>query len=202
MTDVQPGDLYPDLAVRPARASDRAAIEAIAVQVWDGHDYLPQRFTAWLAEAEGLFCVATVRDRVVGTAKLSRLSPAFWWMEGLRVDPAFRRQGVAQTLQRYLVRHAHTHCAPGTLAFSTASDNVAVQHLAQETGFALAASFAPFGAATAPLPTPGLKPLAADAAGQAWAFLSGSAYFAAAQRTLEESWRFYPITPKLLRSRC
>jgi hypothetical protein len=54
------------VGLRPVRPGDRAAVEAIAAQVWDGEDYLPQVFDDWLADPEGLFCAATIHDRLIG----------------------------------------------------------------------------------------------------------------------------------------
>lgn len=189
-----------DLTIRPARPEDRAAIEAIAAQVWDGHDYLPERFDSWLADPDGLFCVAVLGGQVVGTAKLTRLATDRWWMEGLRVDPAARRQGIARILHHYLVHQARQY-APGVLGYSTASDNLAVERLAAETGFRVVARFAPYGATALDEPLGALKPLAAADTEAVWALLSESAYFQRAQQSLEYRWRFIPLTLAGLRDR-
>ncbi len=132
--------------IRPVWEADRAAVAAIAAQVWDGHDYLPQVFDDWLTDREGLFCAVTVGGQVAGVAKLSCLAPGWWWMEGLRVDTAFRGRGLGRRLHRYLVDYARS-LAPVTLAYSTAANNTVVSRMAAESGFHQAATFLPYGAA-------------------------------------------------------
>ncbi len=189
-----------DVVVRPARLEDRAAVEAIAAQVWEGNDYLPDVFEAWVKDPTGLFSVVTVREQVVGLGKLTFFPPDQWWLEGLRVDPAYRGQGIARILHHYLVNRVRQH-APGVLRYSTAADNVAIHKLAHETGFRHVATFIPYGAAAQASPTDGLIALRAADAGRAWAFLQTAPYFDAAQRTLEEYWRFLPLTPAVLGER-
>ncbi len=189
-----------DLVIRPVRAADRPAVEAIAAQVWEGHDYLPFVFDAWLAEKEGIFCAAVLHDRLVGTAKLTRLSDDQWWMEGLRVDPAFREQGIARALHHYLVNYARRF-APGTLRFSTASGNAAVVRLAAETGFRQAAVFAPYGAPAEAVSAEGLIELQPDDLSRVLAFLESAPHITDTLHTVEMHWRFLPLTPALLRRR-
>lgn len=189
-----------DLAIRPAREGDRAAIEAIAAQVWDGHDYLPQVLEEWLADREGLFCVATVRGLVVGTGKLTRLDADQWWLEGLRVAPPYRGRGIGRVLHHYLVNQARRR-GPGTLRFSTGSGNEAVHKLAGETAFRQVAAFVPCGAPAEAYSTAGLAALGLADADRAWAFLQAAPHFEATRRTLEERWRFLPLTQERLTER-
>lgn len=168
--------------------------------MWDGHDYLPQVLEEWLADEEGLFCVATVRGLVVGTGKLTRLDVDQWWLEGLRVSPAYRGRGIARVLHHYLVNQARRR-GPGTLRFSTGSGNEAVYKLARETAFRQVAAFAPYGALAEDHPTAGLVPLSLADADRAWVFLQAAPHFEATHRTLEERWRFLPLTQERLTGR-
>ena len=190
----------PDRAVRPVTASDRPAVMAIAAQVWDGDDYLPHVFDAWLADEHGIFCAATVDGALAGVAKLSRMAAGQWWMEGLRVDPAYRGQGIGRFLHEYVVDYARAH-ASGALRFSTASENAASIHLAQETGFQQVATFAAYGAPAEVDMDAGLRLLGIEDLGRVQAHLAASPYYAAAHAVLENSWRFHPLTDGLLRDR-
>lgn len=187
--------------IRPAVKADRPAIEAIAAQIWDGHDYLPRVFDDWLADPSGLFCVGVLEGQLAAVAKLSALGGDQWWMEGLRVDPAFRGMGIARIMQHYLVNYSRRY-APGTLRFSTASKNAAIVKIAGEMAFKEVASFSAYGAtADQALVSERLVQLDVTDVDRVWVRLIGFPHFVAGQRTLEDSWRYLPLTPELLRER-
>lgn len=196
----QAGRLPAGLGVRPVTAADRPAVMAIAAQVWDGDDYLPRVFDDWLADPDGVFYAATLDGQLAGVAKLSRMDEGQWWMEGLRVAPAFRGQGIGRFLHDTIVAYARAHVT-GVLRFSTASDNTTSIHLGQETGFAQVAVFAAYGAEAEAGEAGRLRPLGPDDLQHVLAFLDSSTYYAASHGTLENSWRFRPLTPGLLRER-
>lgn len=190
-----------EFVIRPVIEADRSAIEAIAAQVWDGHDYLPRKFDAWLADPSGLFCVGVHIGQVVAVAKLTALGGDQWWMEGLRVDPAFRELGIARIMQHYLVNYSRRY-APGTLRFSTASGNTAIRKIAGGMAFQHVASFSAYGAiADAALHSDRLVQLDVSDIDRAWVRLIRLPHFVAGQRTLEDSWCYVPLTPDLLRER-
>ncbi len=202
---VSPGVVAPfdraEFAIRPAEERDRAPLEAIAAQVWDGHDYLPHVFDEWLHDPAGLFCVGVLREQVVAAAKLTRMGHDQWWMEGLRVDPAFRRLGIARIMHHYIVNYTRQF-APGTLRFSTASENKTVIRFAAETAFVQAAEFVAYGAQADSTVSPdGLRLLGPGDLDRAWDALLRLPRFEATQRSLEDNWRFFPLTSDFLSQR-
>ncbi len=191
------------VCLRPVRPGDRAAVEAIAAQVWDGEDYLPEVFDDWLADPEGFFHAATIHDRLVGLVKLTRMEVGEWWMEGLRVDPAYRRRGIGRILHQHVLSQARRF-APGVLRFSTASENATIVRLAGETGFAQVASFVAYGTATdsgAGDSVARLSECAPSDLGRVLAYLEASPYYRAAEHMLEQNWRFLPLRARLLAER-
>ncbi len=190
-----------DFHIRPVQPEDRSAIEAIAAQIWEGDDYLPYVLDHWLADASGLFCAGVVGERVVAVAKLTHMGGDQWWLEGLRVDPDFQGLGLGRIMHHYMVNYSRRY-APGTLRFSTASSNQAVIRMAGETAFQQVAAFVAYGAEADPaIPVDRLVRLGVDDIDRAWARLVKLPYFEATQRTLEDSWRFLPLTPDRLRER-
>ncbi|GAB4422181.1 MAG: hypothetical protein Kow00106_19340 [Anaerolineae bacterium] len=189
-----------DLVIRSAQPDDRAALEAIAAQIWDGNDYLPRVLDAWLSDPYDGFFVATLRDRVIGVCKITRLDDEEWWLEGLRVDPAFQGHGFGRILHHFAVNHVRQH-GEGVLRFSTSSENSAVQRLARETGFSRVAVFLPLGADALDEPLVHLVPLLPADAPRIRAWLDRSAHFAACQRSLEWNWSFYFLTDARLHER-
>lgn len=189
-----------DLAIRPAQHADRAALEAIAAQIWEGHDYLPRVLDAWLNDPYDGFFVATLRDRVIGVCKITRLDEEEWWLEGLRVDPAFQGHGFGRILHHFAVTHVRQH-GRGVVRFSTSSDNGAVQRLARETGFTRVAVYVPLEADVLHEPLAHLSALELADAPRLRAWLDPSAHFAACQRSIEWNWSFYFLTDARLRER-
>ncbi|MGQ9851090.1 MAG: GNAT family N-acetyltransferase [Aggregatilineaceae bacterium] len=189
-----------DLVIRPAQPSDREALEAIAAQIWDGNDYLPRVLDTWLNDPYDGFFVATLRDRVIGVSKITRLDEAEWWLEGLRVDPAFQGYGFGRILHHFAVTYVRQH-GQGVVRFSTSSENKAVQRLARETGFSRVAIYVPLGADVLDEPVAHLSPLSAQDAPRVRAWLDGSAYFVACQRSIEWNWSFYYLTDARLTER-
>ncbi len=189
-----------ELTVRPARADDRAALEAIAAQTWDGQDYLPRVLEAWLADPHGGFFVAELRGRVVGAAKVSRLGEGEWWLEGLRVDPAFQGQGIGRVLHHFMVNQVRQR-GSGMVRFSTGSVNRAVHRLARETGFRRELMCAVLWAPALQEPPRQWRPLHPQDLPQAWELLQRSAHFERMRHSLEWNWTFYRITQARLRAR-
>ncbi|MGH2468358.1 MAG: GNAT family N-acetyltransferase, partial [Candidatus Limnocylindrales bacterium] len=82
-----------------------------ATRTWDGWDYIPEAWDAWLAAADGTMLVV-VAGQPVGTpqgtiavgqpiamSRLALLAEGEAWLEGIRVDPRVRGRGVATALQ-------------------------------------------------------------------------------------------------------
>ena len=189
-----------DLVIRPARTEDRAALEAMAAQIWEGEDYLPRVFDKWLADPHGGFFVAELHGQVIGSAKISRLAEGEWWLQGLRVDPAFQGQGIGRVLHHFLTNQVRQYGA-GEVRFSTASVNKAVHRLAAETGFRRELVCVILHAPALAAPPQGWRALRADDLPRVWAWLQRSAHFERARRSLEWNWTFYRITQPLLAER-
>jgi predicted PurR-regulated permease PerM/RimJ/RimL family protein N-acetyltransferase len=177
--------------IRPAQPEDRAAVEAICAQ--RDEDYVLEVWEEWLADPHGLLAAAEVNGRVVGFAKLTRLprpdtAGAEWWLEGLRVDAAHMRQGVARQLQTYLLTHAR-QVGGGLIRLGTHSANEPVHRLAARDGFRRVAAYRRYRAE--PLASdqgPQLRPLSEADLPAAWALLHESPRWRAANGLFEENW--------------
>lgn len=125
----------PDFTVRPARADDRDAVVAFCRQTWDFGDYIDQVWDRWLADPETLLLViADGDDRPVGLGQVRIVSPGDAWLEGLRVDPAVRRQGLARLIAEAVVRLARER-GVHEVRFATLATNEPMHHLAPQLGF-------------------------------------------------------------------
>ncbi len=135
------------IAVRRARAADRAAVLAFATHTWEGWDYVPQVWDAWLAAADGILLVAcaagaatgadgtAIADRQpVAMSRLALLAPGEAWVEGIRVDPAVRGREVATNLQVAELAWAAAHDVR-VVRYTTGQDNEASHRLGARHGF-------------------------------------------------------------------
>jgi len=182
--------------IRPARAEDREDVQAICAQVWEGHDYVPEVWEEWLADPRGQLTVVTLRGRVVGLGKLTRIADGEWWLEGLRVHPAYRRLGVARRLQSHQVALAE-RLGRGVLRFATGSWNQPVHRNAARDGFRRVAEFIAYEAQPLPGPCP-LRPLSPDDLDAVWEQISGSPVAQAAGELYEVRWHWMALTPERL----
>ena len=87
-----------DLVMRPVRPADRDRIVEMTRDVWGGHDYLPEVFDDWVADAASAFEALEVDGVVVGVQRMRPYAPALVWYEGLRVASSHRRRGLARAM--------------------------------------------------------------------------------------------------------
>jgi ribosomal protein S18 acetylase RimI-like enzyme len=84
--------------VRPAQAADRDAILAFCAHTWEWGDYIDHVWDAWFHDPAGCMLVATANGQPVGMIHMVMPSEHDAWLQGLRVDPNFRNQGLAKML--------------------------------------------------------------------------------------------------------
>jgi hypothetical protein len=85
--------------------------------------------------------VTGVQTCALPISKLSDLSDGEWWFEGLRVDPAFRRRGIALGLNRYHVELARK-LGGKVIRYMTGGENVGSQTIGAQAGFQHTITFA------------------------------------------------------------
>ncbi len=180
--------------IRPALPSDKAGVEAICARIWEGHDYVPQVWEEWLADPHGELTVVERKGRLVALGKLTRLAEDEWWLEGLRVDPAYRGLGVARLLQTHQIQTAE-RIGKGVLRLGTAWDNYAVHHNVARDGFHRVAVFGYYGAEALPGPC-SLQPLGRRDLKRVWQLIENSSAFERAGGLYEVSWQWMRLSPE------
>jgi ribosomal protein S18 acetylase RimI-like enzyme len=96
----------PQREIRPARAEDRDAVLAFCTDTWEWGDYIDRVWDDWLHDSDGHLFVATIDARPVGISRLRMLSSTEAWLEGVRVDPQYRRMGLAIALNQAMLLEA------------------------------------------------------------------------------------------------
>lgn len=194
-----------EFVIRLARLEDEAAVRALSAHIWEGDDYVPDTFADWVADPLGRFYLLFVADRLAGFGKLTCLTAQEWWLEGLRVHPDFRGQGIARTLHNYAIRLAEeivggTQIVGGTLRFATASTNLATHHLAASTGFTLVSRHWVALAAAQP-PSPGapqvFQPAGLGDHDAAAGWLAQTAVQQVTADLYEDGWQWLSLPPAL-----
>ena len=96
----------PQIEIRAARAEDRDAVLAFCTQTWEWGDYIEYVWDEWLHDPNGVLFVATSDGQPVGIGHMRMLTPTEAWLEGMRVDPAYRRQGLAGAINNEMMVEA------------------------------------------------------------------------------------------------
>ncbi len=145
------------LSFRPVRPEDKDRVIAFTLNTWgeEDDDYIKYVFEDWIADPRGEFTAAVLDDRVVGIAKLTARGNDEWWLEGLRIDPAYRRRGIASEFIRYQVDLAK-RLGGKVVRYMTGDGNVGSQTIGARTGFQHILTFTAYLAEASeefPLPT-------------------------------------------------
>jgi sugar phosphate isomerase/epimerase len=124
------------LTFRPVRPEDKDRIIAFTFNTWGDNedDYIKDVFDDWVADPRGEFTAVLLDGKVVGIAKLTDMGGDEWWFEGLRIDPAYRRLGIASEFNRY---HATLAKRLGgkVIRYMTGGGNVGSQAIGARAGF-------------------------------------------------------------------
>ena len=129
--------MTPDtLTFRPVRAEDKPRVLHFTRNTWgeDEGDYIQYVFDDWLADPRGEFTAAVVSGEVAGIAKLTDMGGGEWWFEGLRIDPAYRRRGIAREFNRYHVELAK-RLGGKVVRYMTGAENEGSQAIGTQAGF-------------------------------------------------------------------
>jgi GNAT superfamily N-acetyltransferase len=126
--------------VRLARAKDKAAVVGFCRHTFGWGDYIAEVWDSWLADGAGRLLVAVIGGRPVGVLHTAFIGDEIAWMEGMRVNPASRRLGVASQMNLAALDLARNYgCRLARLA--TSAKNVPAQEMLQGAGYVRTASF-------------------------------------------------------------
>lgn len=86
------------IEIRSAQAGDQAAVLAFCTQTWEWGDYIDRTWDDWLLNPAGKLLVAVMDQEPVGIVHMLMLDHTEAWLEGLRVHPDYRQQGIGRAL--------------------------------------------------------------------------------------------------------
>lgn len=125
-----------NLSFRPVQPADKDRILAFTFNTWGDSedDYIKDVFDDWLVDPRGEFTAAVIGDQIVGIAKLTDMGDDEWWLEGLRIDPDQRRQGLASALMGHHLDLAQ-RLGGKVVRYMTGGGNVGSQTIGARAGF-------------------------------------------------------------------
>lgn len=127
---VTPNSASHSITLRDARSDDADVLYASSMSARSPVDH-PAVATPHRAHDDGVLRVAvTPEDRVVGAQHYRHLDSTQGWLSGLRVDPEFRRQGIAGMLLADAIRMAQSERLL-TLRYAGDATTEAVHRLSQ-----------------------------------------------------------------------
>jgi GNAT superfamily N-acetyltransferase len=187
-----------ELTFRPARPDDRPAMERICAHTWDWGDYVPEVWDDWLAQGGGMgVIVGELAGRVVALSKITFQTPDQVWLGAMRVDPDYRRRGIAGRFLDYSLAHAQAQGAR-VARLGTGDDNRPVHILAARAGMVRVGAYVLLTAGpldSGPLHN-GLRPTFLDPghAAQVRAFLAGSPVLAHTRGLYSVNWAWQELS--------
>lgn len=192
----------PQIVIRSAQPADRKAVLAFCEKTWEWGDYIHEMWENWLQHPQGFLLVATLERQPVGIAYFHMTTPTDAWLEGLRVDPAHRRQGVGQALTNALLLQAKQHGAT-CARLLIRSNNLAAQKVVNNAQTERISAFVSYLAPQLPaheMPSIDTQiQLATSTERDTIArYLNASRTYAFTRKLYYRNFIGYPITPELL----
>lgn len=132
-----------EIEIRQARAEDRAAVLAFCEHTWEWGDYVEHVWDEWLSNPAGQLLVALSDGQPIGMVHVVMLNATDAWQEGMRVDPAYRQQGIARRLSMEASAEAMRRGAT-TVRLLTSSTNAASIHMVEQAHFRQVGIFVPY----------------------------------------------------------
>ncbi len=128
------------IEVRRARAEDKSAVVAFCQNTFDWGDYIPIVYDTWVADENGRLLVGVVDGKPAALLHVAAARNGVAWMEGMRVDPDFRRHGVGSRVDE--AGRAFARARGWRVArLATNQKNTTAQRLLAQLGYARVVQF-------------------------------------------------------------
>jgi len=189
------------LRVRPATHADYDAVVAFTADTWadrGGSDYIPHVYHDWIDGADKETLVADAGDELAAIAQVVELSAHEAWCQGMRVNPAYRGEGVSVLVNDALFEWARDRGAvvARNMVFSW---NVRALAASRAAGFGPGTEFR----WATPTPDAAAEPALAvasdpDAAWRFWTDSEARTHLRGLALSMDESWALQELTREAL----
>jgi RimJ/RimL family protein N-acetyltransferase len=185
------------LILRDAQPGDRKSVLEFCRNTWPGYgDFIPRVWSEWIRAHRGRFIVAELAGTPVGIAKITDFGNGRFWLEGLRVDPRHRGEGIADAINREVV-HTLGHFRPSKVRFCTGLTNRASRYIGQKYGFEIVTRFRYYWVKPRAGRVRG-EPAGRRIASAIFDFISGSRFIKLSSGLISEGWVFKELDRVLL----
>jgi hypothetical protein len=134
----------PAITFRPGVADDWVSVSSLAANTCEDEEPISSEvWKEWAEDDTAQLIVATFdSDPIAGFARVVKLGPAEWWLQGIRIDPGEYSRAVGRALLKHIMG-LFERDAIGLLRFFTTSTNEVIPKLAEDLGFRHTMSYAP-----------------------------------------------------------
>jgi len=151
---------------RDLQPSDESSVIELCKDIWEGNDYVPDRFSSWIKEPNSSPIGLFVDGELLALGNLEAAPDAsFAWIKGLRVNTSRQHEGHGTKLVEHMIKLAKKRGIK-KIRYATGSRNEHSVHLAKKLGFVLANSIGYFRLSNPypqhPAPSPITVPLVAN----------------------------------------
>ena len=129
---------------RDLQLSDESAVRELCKNIWEGNDYVPDRFSSWIKEDNSSPIGLFVDEELVALGNLEAAPDSpIAWIKGIRVNTSHQHEGHGTKLVEHLISLARKRGIK-KLRYATGSRNEPSVHLAKNLGFTVANSIGYF----------------------------------------------------------
>ena len=118
-----------NMQIRGAQPSDKQAVLDFCKETFSWGDYIADIWNYWILQ--GNLIVAVENDTLVGLCHLVFTDNKQAWLEGIRINPRYRRKGYG----RKIISHCESIAKSSTIRMIIESDNASSIELAQSMGY-------------------------------------------------------------------
>ena len=187
--------------IRRAQPEDKPTVVAFCQFSFENEvDYIPDVWDFWLTDCAGQVLVAVLNGLPVGMSRVLRLSQHEGWWEGLRVDRAYRQQGIGHLLFEATVAEARS-LGIETLRTCISVKNSVMQRYVNRQGFTPREEYAVYKAQAIAECSRQLQPLDQSAIETVWAGIGAFEVQSPVPLVVRRGAKWQALTQKFLATR-
>ena len=195
------------MKIRRATKSDKEEVLRFCINTFEWGDYIDQVWDLWYLDRSGILLVAEDEENIIPNERRSLVIAVSHvslcpdkeriWLEGIRVNPNYRRRSVATQLLSKMISYGKEQGAKEASAM-VADTNIASQLMMERNGFEVISKWSYYSIDNIPkivdkVKKPRSKVATLKDTEMIGNYLRRSEVFKSAGETYVNSWRWYPL---------